>query len=142
MADLRVALIDLKEESESGVRQIPAPEATAGPSRKHLAWAAAAVIVIVAAAGWLWLRSPAPQPTERDLRPVPLTTFEGDERDPAFSPDGNQIAFSWGPEGGVTNTYIKLVGPGDPIRLTNSPFSERMQLVVPRWPVDRLHGLP
>src|SRR5262245_44166105 len=32
------------------------------------------------------------------MRVVPFTTFDGNQLDPAFSPDGNQIAFSWDSE--------------------------------------------
>jgi serine/threonine protein kinase/Tol biopolymer transport system component len=131
MADVRIALLDLKEESDSGRLTASSPRIAAKPARKRWLYAAAAVIIVAAVAGWL-LRSREPQQTVPDLQPIPLTAFEGDERDPAFSPDGNQIAFSWGPEGGVFNTYVKLIGPGDPIRLTNGPLVERMS----QWSPD------
>ena len=56
----------------------------------------------------------------------------GDERDPTFLPDGSQVAFAWGPEGGNPDIYVKLIGPGEPIRLTNTPEDERM----PQWSPD------
>ena len=121
MQDLRVALLDLKEESESGSLASPAKAAVATKRWPY----AAAVLAVVAALGVWQFRPKAPEPAG-DLVPVPLTVYPGDERDPAFSPDGNQIAFSMGPEGGVTNTFLKLIGPGDPIRLTTSASSERM----------------
>ena len=42
------------------------------------------------------------------------------------------MAFAWGPEGGNPDIYVKLVGPGEPIRLTNTPEDERM----PQWSPD------
>lgn len=42
------------------------------------------------------------------------------------------MAFAWGPEGGTPDIYVKLVGPGEPIRLTNTPEDERM----PQWSPD------
>jgi Tol biopolymer transport system component/predicted Ser/Thr protein kinase len=123
--DVRIALLDLKEESDSGKLVVPvqAPQARSAKRWWIAAGAAAALAAIPAV--WLMTRGPEVSPAA-DLVPVPLTTYRGDERDPTFSPDGTQVAFSWGPEGGVTNTYVKLVGAGDPIRLTNTPQMERM----------------
>ena len=56
----------------------------------------------------------------------PVTTFSGHERNPSFNPDGTQIAFSW--DGGVhegnENIYVKVVGPDEPVRLTNNKARE------------------
>jgi len=75
---------------------------------------------------WLLTRGRAVESAPVEFASMPLTTYPGDERDPSFSPDGTQVVFSWGPEGGVTNTYVKGIGPGEPIRLTTSPITERM----------------
>jgi Tol biopolymer transport system component/predicted Ser/Thr protein kinase len=136
MEDVRIALLDLKEESDSGRLVVPVAAAKAVASRANLVWASVATLAVVVAGGVAWsaLRRPASRASAAapSLQPVPLTSYEGDERDPAFSPDGNQIAFSWGPEGGVTNTYVKLVGPGNPIRLTQSEYTERQS----QWSPD------
>jgi Tol biopolymer transport system component/DNA-binding winged helix-turn-helix (wHTH) protein len=53
---------------------------------------------------------------------VPLTTVAGNVWDPAFSPDGKQIAFVWdgeNPAGG--DLYVQLVGAERPLRLTHTP---------------------
>jgi len=64
---------------------------------------------------------------------VPLTAHPGDERDPTFSPDGNQVAFAWAPDGGLPDIFVKLIGPGEPIRLTNTPDADER---MPQWSPD------
>jgi serine/threonine protein kinase len=95
--------------------------------------AAAIIMLVLLAGGASWWRSTrtVPEPA-REVTIVPLTAHPGDERDPSFSPDGSQVAFAWGPEGGNPDIYVKLVGPGEPIRLTNTPEDERM----PQWSPD------
>lgn len=53
---------------------------------------------------------------------VPFSGLPGRENSPAFSPNGKQIVFSWdgGVEGAKMNIYVKLVGAGEPVRLTTS----------------------
>ena len=64
---------------------------------------------------------------------LPFSSLPGRESDPDFSPDGNQLAFAWdGGEGGQTDIYVKLVGPGTPLRLTSDPANESS----PAWSPD------
>ena len=58
------------------------------------------------------------------MQAVPLTSFPGRETFPSFSPDGNQVAFRWDGEDGRPHIYIKLIGPGRPLRLTNDAASD------------------
>jgi Tol biopolymer transport system component/DNA-binding winged helix-turn-helix (wHTH) protein len=52
-------------------------------------------------------------------RIVPLTTLPGQVGDPAFSPDGEKIAFIWDGENPVKrDLYVQLVGGERPLRLT------------------------
>jgi Tol biopolymer transport system component len=55
------------------------------------------------------------------MRTVPLTNFSGSVRDPAFSPDGEKIAFTWDGENPVRgDLYVQLVGGERPLRLTHT----------------------
>src|SRR5215217_3147992 len=90
--DVKVALEDVKEDSESGVT---AP-ASVVRTRRRGPIAALVALVIVAATAWLLLsfhgRPEAPAPMRP---PSALTTLTGSELYPTFSPDGEQVAFSW-----------------------------------------------
>ena len=57
---------------------------------------------------------------------APFSGLPGRENDPSFSPDGKQIVFAWdgGVEDGKMNIYVKLVGAGEPVRLTRSEQDE------------------
>ena len=64
---------------------------------------------------------------------MPLTTYPGHERSPTFSPDGNQVAFSWNGEGQKNfDIYVKLIGAGPPLRLTTHPAEDS----GPTWSPD------
>ncbi len=133
--DLKIALEDLREEYVSGVR---APVASA--QLEHASqwkWMVTAMAVVTAiAAAWfaLWPRSGNGSSIE--LRAVPLTAYPGFEVQPSFSPDGTQIAFAWDNNApGSYDIYVKLIGPGDPIRLTSNPAPEYNPVWSPdgRW---------
>ena len=114
MADLKVALQELKDESESGRLAAAHP---AAPARKRAAWvwvACAALVVLTTAGIWLAGRSHTPAPAQTL---VSVTTYRGSEREPCFSPDGNQIAFSWdGEKDGNRDIYVSLLGEPTALR--------------------------
>ena len=92
--------------------------------------------VLIAAAGWALVSRPArlgtaaPHPTPQ-LKP--LTTLNGSERQPTFSPDGRQVAFAW--DGGAPDSsdiYVTLVGSSDVRRLTTDPGRD----FAPQWSPD------
>ena len=100
----------------------------------------AVLIIGVPLAGYLlWHSMQAPSVTENaQLLAVPLTTYPGSETSASFSPDGNQIAFVWdGETQANSNIYLKLVGPGTPIRLTE-PARGRVSAMVTGWQADRV----
>jgi Tol biopolymer transport system component len=57
---------------------------------------------------------------------TPLTSSPGIERNVAFSPDGNRIAYvHLGPEtNSQFDVYVQLIGAGEPLRLTTDPGRE------------------
>lgn len=110
----------------------------ARPSWTRGAWGiglAASVLVGLLVWGWRWVGSGthvSRVTIALPLQTVPLTSLPGQERAPTFSPDGNQIAFIWDGETGNEDIYVKLVGPGTPLRLTTSPASDKN----PAWSPD------
>jgi Tol biopolymer transport system component len=68
------------------------------------------------------------------LRIVPVTTVAGSVQDPAFSPDGRQIAFVWdGPDRRRYDLYVQMVGGETPLRLTRTTTGF---LGNPQWSPD------
>jgi Tol biopolymer transport system component/predicted Ser/Thr protein kinase len=119
MADLKVALEDLRDESVS-TRSASAPPARAQgpPRRRWLFGGALAAIVLAVASGvwWKFGRTQGPPP-----RLIHFSSL-GTENTPAFSPDGNLIAFSWaGPNRDNYDIYVQQIGGGSPLRLTTDP---------------------
>jgi serine/threonine protein kinase len=132
MADLKVALEELKEESDSGTLSA-APARQQRPGRR-LVWAAALLAAFTLGVGALWfMRSPGKAP-EAALNPVPLTTYPGVQGWPSFSPDGNQVAFAWnGEKQDNEDIYVKMIGTnGPPLRLTTDAAPD----YGPAWSPD------
>jgi len=134
MADLKVALEELKQESDSGLLGVREDADSSGKPRRFLLlrWVTLAVAgVSLAVAAWFWLSRSALKTPEAVLTPVPLTTDPGREGSPSFSPDGNQVAFEWAKTGHDENSdiYIKQIGVEDPFQLTDDPAPD----VNPAW---------
>jgi Tol biopolymer transport system component/DNA-binding winged helix-turn-helix (wHTH) protein len=115
------------------------PEATTAarhPARR--AWPLVGTVLAVAIAlttlALLRRRAPIePLGAARGPITVPLTSYLGSESYPTLSPDGSQVAFSWegsGPDN--VDIYLKLVGPGEPHRLTTDPAAD----FSPAWSPD------
>ena len=90
--------------------------------------------LILIAAGWLW---PARRNTVSSVARIsPVTTYPGDESQPSLSPDGRQVAFSWGGEKGDNrDIYIAFLGEQHPVRLTTDPADDN----YPAWAPDGKH---
>lgn len=93
---------------------------------KFLFLASGALLLFGAVIAWWLLRSrPEPERDVAQLTPVPLTAATGWEDGPEFSPDGDQVAYTWNrtenPENNDWHIYLKSIGPGKPLRLTAGP---------------------
>jgi len=131
MADLRVALEELKEESDSGALETEG--AIKPKQRRRLVWVADVVAGLAIAAVGVWLVRSRIGTHEAPLTAVPLTSYAGSEYGASFSPDGNQVAFAWnGEKEDNWDIYVKLIGSEPPMRLTTNKADEGW----PAWSPD------
>jgi eukaryotic-like serine/threonine-protein kinase len=130
IGDVKVALEDIKEELESGVTaRAPVVRSRRGP----IAALVAAALVIVGTTAWLLLPSHRAREAPPPRRVISLTSLTGSELYPTFSPDGEQVAFSWnGPKQDNWDVYVTLVGSSAVRRLTSDPAEDAR----PTWSRD------
>ena len=90
-------------------------------SRWRFLYLGLGLLLLVVIGGYLLRHRPQKQPDK--LAIVPFTTFPGFEIAPSFSPDGNEIVFSWfGFEKEFQfDLYIKQVGQEHVVQLTHHP---------------------
>ena len=120
MDDVKLALDELKEDSDSGRLQAAPARARQFTPMRLIAFAVAVIAVI--GSGWYWLHRQSRPESEAPLMVAPLTSYPGDESSPSFSPDGNQVAFSWNSEKEDNyDIYVKLIGSPKSLRLTTDP---------------------
>jgi Tol biopolymer transport system component/DNA-binding winged helix-turn-helix (wHTH) protein len=107
---------------EPSRQPVPAPPPV-GRTRQSVVWVTGLVLVAgVAAAGAWRVRGLMVGATEPPMKIATLTALTGDEYSPSFSPDGQQIAFSWnGLNEDNFDIYVTMVGSADPRRLTTEP---------------------
>ncbi len=99
--------------------------------RRAAAIAAALLVIGVAASAFLWRSGPVF--SQAPPRVFPLTSFPGDEAQPAFSPDGKKLAFVWAGESGENqDIYVKSVAGEGLLRLTTDPAQD----TSPTWSPD------
>ena len=95
-------------------------------------WAIAG-LVLGAAAMWMigGRQSPAgARGNAEAISIVQLTTYGGNEREPAISPDGRYFAFVSNHQG-QPDIYVRQVSGGDPVRITNDAAEERQLTYSP-----------
>jgi Tol biopolymer transport system component/predicted Ser/Thr protein kinase len=121
MIDVKLALEELKEESDSG--KLAAP-----PRRRRQpvpAWAIAllALGVMAAMSVAVWQMRGPKQPAAPVL--TQLTTDTGLTTEPALSPDGKLLAYASDRSGqGNLDIWVRQIGGAEPIRLTQDPADE------------------
>lgn len=122
MDDVKLALEDLKEESDSGKLC-----ATTAPARLGFSpWFVVALVLtalVVSSVTWYLTRSHKLAPTPTLTR---LTGDSGLATDPALSPDGKLLAYASDRSGeGHLDVYVRQVGGGASLRLTQGPGDKR-----------------
>ena len=132
MLDVRNELLEIEQDLKSS----PAlPAAGRARGIRAAPWIAAGAILLFVAAGlsW-WPRRGVPAPP---MRVVPVTSLEGHETMPTFSPDGTQVAFAWegDRQSGNVDIYVALVGSPTVRRITTDPAMD----VFPSWSPDGRH---
>ena len=102
---------------------------------RHLVLAAIALTVIGSAV-WVGLslrRNDAASHTSGVARPVPITSFPGLELQPAISPDGKFVAFTWeGEDGDNFDIYVRSIDGSFQGRLTTHAADD----FAPAWSPD------
>ncbi|MBI3473437.1 MAG: protein kinase [Candidatus Solibacter usitatus] len=123
MDDVKLALQELKEESEPGKPAMPGP--VRPRVRMSVALLIAGLAVLASAAGaWLWRLARAPEPVATPVL-TRLTSDTGLTTTPALSPDGKLVAYASDRAGGDNlDIWVKQIEGGDPLRLTSDPADE------------------
>lgn len=130
-ADLKVALQEVKEESESG-KLAGAPVVAPPRRRVFLPLLALGAVLLLAAAAAIWLLSrKAPQPNV-GMVITRLTSDSGLTTEPAISPDGKLVAYA-SDRGSEDNLdiWVQQVAGGAPMRLTTNPADDHQPAFSP-----------
>ena len=135
--ELLVDLRGLQKEQQAKAATRPAPVAAAPPASQRTPWllagAAALVALAVGAGAFLGLFESEKPVAQEPMRAVPFTTYPGEEIHPDFSPDGEQVVFSWdGEKQDNPDIYVKRLESDTPVRLTSHAASD----ISPAWSPD------
>jgi eukaryotic-like serine/threonine-protein kinase len=131
MDDVKVALQEIKEESDSGkLRAAASPKKPAPRRWVRPSALVAATLCLGAAAIYLWrgqpARAPAPQVAVQLTRDRGLTAF------PSLSSDGSLLAFASDRDGGNNlDIYVRQTAGGQSIRLTRDPADDYDAAISP-----------
>ena len=110
------------------MRSAPEPRGTPAPAPRRalarLPWAVSAGAAVVAVAAWLAGPGRArPAGPSGSISLTALTVGPGYEGEPTFSPDGRMIAYV-SDRAGNLEVYLKQVGGGPDVNLTNNPADD------------------
>jgi len=130
MADVKVALEDLKEESESGkLRAVMAPRRARVPIMAIAGLTFLALVVVLAAV--YWMRRPVN--TSDQSKWQQITDLQDAVSQPALSPDGRMVAYVRGAETFITHgqIYVKLLPNGVPLEITHDGIDKSFPAFSP-----------
>jgi Tol biopolymer transport system component/DNA-binding winged helix-turn-helix (wHTH) protein len=121
---------------ETSVNKLPAPAVSAANTlpptsslRTVVRWVAPVLLIAIAA--FFYFRTISRSPDFYSS--VPLTSYVGSEICPSFAPDGERVAFAWnGEKQDNYDIYVKQIGEGTLLRLTNDPKPD----LSPAWSPD------
>ena len=144
IADVKLALDELRDDSESGkLGQRP----VSTPTRRRWLWLAVCAAIAAGAVAWAYLHHRGPvQPQAPDL--VRLSPDDGHMYvSPSISPDGKFVAYV-SDRSGQNQPWLQQVGAGDPIQLTHSTnpvrevafFPTGTQILYTTWDRGSLKG--
>jgi predicted Ser/Thr protein kinase len=130
MADLKIALQELKEEAESGKLSGVAPAvARRGVSPWIVLSLAIGLIAVAAVLAWQFLRKPSAPGRFEISR---LTADTGLTRMPAISVDGKLAAFASDRSGkGDLDIYVQQIGRAQAVQLTHHPADDSQPCFSP-----------
>jgi len=136
MGDIKLALTELKEESESGKLTLGPGElrySERGRPQSHwwMRTALAALALASLAALVIWVRRPI-KPADRSEW-TQITNVPDAVSQPALSTDGRMIAFIRGPStfAGPGQVYVKMLPDGEAVQLTNDSLQKMSPVFSP-----------
>jgi serine/threonine protein kinase len=140
-AELRADLKRLKRDTTSNRSALIAPAqvadgSTVAAKKTHRAlWSGLALVILLIFTGAaIWFYSSRDSKiAQQNFDVMPFTSSAGEKFSPVFSSDGDEIAYTWtGEKGDNPDIYVKLIGAGSPLRLTNDPAPD----YCPTWSPD------
>ena len=130
MSDLKVVLLDMKEDSESGKLRAPVSSARPGP-KKWIPAAAAGLLFLAVSSALIWLFFLKPKPPT-EYEQIRLTFDSGATMYPTISPDGSMLAYvSDRAEAGNLDIWVRPASGENPLRLTNNPADDKFPSFSP-----------
>lgn len=102
-------------------------EESSGPSWQVSRAVATLAVTLLLIGGMIigWRAAHRASASTAVFRIVPFASYTGGVHMPAFSPDGERIAFPWtGPNGDNWDIYVKVIGNDPPLRLTSGSSSD------------------
>jgi Tol biopolymer transport system component len=132
MADLRVALDDLRDDLAAPAPVEPPRVAPIRGGWTRAAWAAGLLVAGALGAGAAAWWRPAAAPPLVGTALTQLTFDAGIANNPSLSPDGSLLAFASDRAGGGNlDVWVQPVGGGEPVQVTREPTDERTPVFSP-----------